>query len=173
MKQKKMTDLFQKAPLEDITNKLIDLEDVGTQMGTQLLKPRTVASATIASHPKPSGKRKEPEPAVPVSVDPYAALPKIMSDPTKDYKGFLQYQKQKWKIQKSARTRRKHLFGEEEGGIARVIESKRRHAQLLTPIAFCPFNLEVRGRRNRKSSQMILMKTSHCQLLSAREIGRA
>lgn len=117
MKQKKMTDLFQKAPLEDITNKLIDLEDVGTQMGTQLLKPRTVASATIASHPKPSGKRKEPEPAVPVSVDPYAALPKIMPDPTKDYKGFLQYQKQKWQIQKQARIRRKHLFGETRGAV--------------------------------------------------------
>lgn len=35
-----------------------------------------------------------------------------MPNPTEDYLGFLEYQKQKWKIQKQARIRRRHLFGE-------------------------------------------------------------
>jgi DNA polymerase epsilon subunit 1 len=113
LKQKKMTDLFAKAPLEEIANlqdhRLGDVEDFGTQQ----LKPKTVSGvvATVHSQQK-SQKRKSPEPAVPVSVDPFAALPKIMPDPTKDYEGFLEYQKQKWKIQKNARIRRRHLFGE-------------------------------------------------------------
>ncbi|OBT56071.1 DNA polymerase epsilon subunit 1 [Pseudogymnoascus sp. 24MN13] len=111
MKQKKMTDLFAKQPLEDITNlkdqTLGDLED----FGTQILKPKTIANLVLSSQSKPQ-KRKSPEPAVPVSVDPFAALPKTMPDPTEDYIGFLKYQKQKWKIQKQARIRRRHLFGE-------------------------------------------------------------
>src|SRR5207247_5580813 len=61
--------------------------------------------------PSMSQKRKAPEPAV-VSLDPYAALPAIMPSPTEDYKGFLKYQKQKWKIQKQQRVRRKQLFGD-------------------------------------------------------------
>jgi DNA polymerase epsilon subunit 1 len=110
LKQKKMTDLFTKSPLEDITNlqdpRLGDLED----FGSKALKPKTVANAISAS--QKSQKRKSPEPAVPVSVDPFASLPNIMPDPTEDYEGFLSYQKQKWKIQKQARIRRRHLFGE-------------------------------------------------------------
>ncbi|RFU26627.1 hypothetical protein B7463_g9716, partial [Scytalidium lignicola] len=112
MKQKKMTDLFSKTPLEDITNlqdpRVGDIED----FGTKLLKPKTVGSQIIASSQKSAQKRKSPEPAVPVSVNPYAALPEKMPSPTEDYLGFLDYQKQKWKIQKQARIRRRHLFGE-------------------------------------------------------------
>lgn len=112
LKQKKMTDLFTKQPLEDITNlqdpRLLDLED----FGSKLLKPKSINSAITASQIQKSQKRKSPEPAIPVSVDPYAALPKIMPDASNDYEGFLEYQKQKWKIQRQARIRRRHLFGE-------------------------------------------------------------
>lgn len=111
LKQKKMTELFVKQPLEDITNimdpRLGDLEDYGTK----LLKPKTISSQVVSSIQK-TQKRKSPEPTVAVSVDPYAALPKVMPDASEDYEGFLSYQKQKWKIQRNARIRRRHLFGE-------------------------------------------------------------
>jgi DNA polymerase epsilon subunit 1 len=110
MKQKKMTDLFTKAPLDDFTNirdpRLGDLED----LGTKLLKPKALESGIVAS--QRAQKRKVPEPDVPVSVNPYASLPEKMPSPTEDYEGFLEYQKLKWKIQKQARIRRRHLFGE-------------------------------------------------------------
>ena len=112
MKQKKMTDLFRSAPLEDITNLLdprsADMEDYGVK----LLKPKAIGAALSQATAATQKKRKSPEPAVPVSVNPYAALPEKMPDPVKDYIGFLDYQKQKWKIQKQARIRRRHLFGE-------------------------------------------------------------
>lgn len=110
MKQKKMTDLFKSAPLEEITNlqdRTADMEDYGVK----LLKPKTVGSALTQASQK-TQKRKSPEPAVAVSINPYAALPEKMPSPTEDYEGFLEYQKQKWKIQKQARIRRRHLFGE-------------------------------------------------------------
>ncbi|KAE9369892.1 DUF1744-domain-containing protein [Stipitochalara longipes BDJ] len=111
LKQKKMTDLFKSAPLEEITN----LQDRGTgdmeDFGVKLLKPKAIGAALSQATQK-SQKRKSPEPAVAVSTNPYAALPEKMPDPTKDYEGFLEYQKQKWKIQKQARIRRRHLFGE-------------------------------------------------------------
>lgn len=111
LKQKKMTDLFKSAPLEEITNLLDrgtgDMED----FGVKLLKPKAIGTALSQATQK-SQKRKSPEPAVAISTNPYAALPEKMPDPTKDYEGFLEYQKQKWKIQKQARIRRRHLFGE-------------------------------------------------------------
>jgi DNA polymerase epsilon subunit 1 len=110
LKQKKMTDLFGKAPLDEITNLQngpADMED----FGVKLLKPKTIGAALSQVSQKPT-KRKSPEPAVAVSTNPYAALPEKMPSPTEDYLGFLEYQKQKWKIQKQARIRRRHLFGE-------------------------------------------------------------
>lgn len=111
MKQKKMTDLFKSAPLEDITNlmdpRMADIED----FGTKLLKPKAIGAA-LSQVTATQKKRKSPEPAVPVSVNPFAALPDKLPDPVEDYVGFLEYQKQKWKIQKQARIRRRHLFGE-------------------------------------------------------------
>ncbi|KEY65398.1 hypothetical protein S7711_04295 [Stachybotrys chartarum IBT 7711] len=114
MKQKKLTDMFSKGPLEDITNlngsRMDDLEDYGTK----LLKPKPVATAIAASQPAAtSQKRKSPEPAE--SQDPFAALPKVMPDPSEDYPAFLQYQKQKWKLQRQARARRRQLFGDRRG----------------------------------------------------------
>ncbi|KAI1344490.1 DNA polymerase epsilon [Xylariaceae sp. FL0016] len=119
MKQKKLTDLFSstKGPLEDITNlpsaKLDDLEDYGTK----LLKPKSTTAAINASQVAPTAtKRKSPEPEPEKeNLDPFAALPKVMPSPSEDYPAFLEYQKKKWKIQKQARVRRRHLFGERRG----------------------------------------------------------
>ena len=110
LKQKRMTDLFSKAPLDEITNLqngTADMED----FGVKLLRPKSIGTALSQVSQKPA-KRKSPEPAVAVSTNPYAALPEKMPNPTEDYLGFLEYQKQKWKIQKQARIRRRHLFGE-------------------------------------------------------------
>ncbi|KAK3935118.1 DNA polymerase epsilon catalytic subunit A [Diplogelasinospora grovesii] len=114
MKQKKLTDLFgptHKGPLEDITNSLNgkpvgDMEDFG-----DLLKPKTLNSAIAASQ-KPAAAQKRKSPAPAENQDPFAALPKKMPDPCDDYPAFLEYQKQKWKLQKQARARRRHLFGD-------------------------------------------------------------
>ncbi|KAI0015820.1 DNA polymerase family B [Xylariomycetidae sp. FL0641] len=125
MKQKKLTDLFSKGPLEDITNltnpKLGDVEDYGSK----LLKPKSTTAAINASQaaqPAPSStKRKSPEPEK-ENIDPFAALPKTMPDPSEDYPAFLEYQKKKWKIQKQARIRRRHLFGERRGNTGNNIQ---------------------------------------------------
>jgi DNA polymerase epsilon subunit 1 len=110
LQQKKMTDMFttSKKALTNgnanIANGKVagDLEDFGS---TKLSQTKRGIVTKMVS------KRKEPEPAVPVT-DPYAALPKIMPSITEDYSGWLMYQKQKWKIQKQARLRRRQLFGE-------------------------------------------------------------
>ncbi|KAK8243427.1 hypothetical protein HDK90DRAFT_430763 [Phyllosticta capitalensis] len=107
-KQTKMTDLFSKKALTDIdanavSNKVTDLEDFGS---SQVAKPKRGVATKMVQ------KRKAPEPAVPVSTDPYASLPPKMPSITEDYKGWLQYQKQKWRIQRQQRARRRQLFGE-------------------------------------------------------------
>ncbi|KAH8595284.1 hypothetical protein B0O99DRAFT_687123 [Bisporella sp. PMI_857] len=133
LKQKKMTDLFTKAPLEEIINlrdpRTADMED----FGVQLLKPKAISAALsqVSASQKPT-KRKSPEPAIPVSVNPYAALPEKMPVPTKDYVGFLDYQKQKWKIQRQARTRRRHLFGETRATVGSNIGAQLRNQAELT-----------------------------------------
>jgi DNA polymerase epsilon subunit 1 len=112
--QKKMTEMFEKRVLDDLdTNILgnrtaVDLEDFGSTQRS-LLVPKKVATVT-----KMAQKRKAPEPSVPVQTDPYASLPKQMPDISRDYQGWLRYQKQKWKIQKQARARRRQLFGEKQ-----------------------------------------------------------
>jgi DNA polymerase epsilon subunit 1 len=112
LQQKKMTDMFGKKALTDAdTNvlgnrKATDLEDFG---GSKLSPKAQVKRGVVT---KMVAKRKEPEPAVPVQTDPYAALPKTMPSMTEDYSGWLMYQKQKWKIQRQARQRRRQLFGE-------------------------------------------------------------
>jgi DNA polymerase epsilon subunit 1 len=110
--QKKMTDMFGKKALTDADTNVLgnriatDLEDYG---GSKL-PPISQAKRGVVT--KMVTKRKEPEPAVPVQTDPYAALPKVMPSITEDYSGWLMYQKQKWKIQRQARKRRRQLFGE-------------------------------------------------------------
>jgi DNA polymerase epsilon subunit 1 len=131
LKQKKMTDLFKSAPLEELTNlgepRTPDMED----FGTKLLKPKTIGT-TLSQESQRVQKRKSPEPAVAVSINPYAALPEKMPVPTKNYRGFLEYQKQKWKIQKQARIRRRHLFGESRVSAANNISETFRNQAEMT-----------------------------------------
>ena len=108
-KQKRMTDLFDKMPLSEISPNTLDhrlptdLEDFGS---TQLSKAKAGEVKRMVQ------KRKAPEPAPVPNLDPYASLPAKMPSMTEDYEGFLRYQKKKWKIQKQARIRRRQLFGE-------------------------------------------------------------
>lgn len=108
--QKKMTDLFDKTPLSEIaTNTLLDhrlptdLEDFAS---TQI----SMAKGSQVS--RMLQKRKAPDACTLTNPDPYATLPSKMPSMTRDYEGFLRYQKKKWKIQKQARLRRRQLFGE-------------------------------------------------------------
>jgi len=116
--QKKMTDMFSTAKnpnalmdadTNTLGNRVADLEDFG-QSQVSKVKKGTVTKL-VQSQQK---KRKAPEPVVPVQTDPYASLPKEMPSITKDYHGWLRYQKQKWKIQKLQRIRRRQLFGEKQ-----------------------------------------------------------
>lgn len=108
--QKKMTDMFGKKALTDVDTNTLgnrvagDLEDFGSSTVSSKSQVKTgMVTKRVA-------KRKEPEPAV--QTDPYAALPKVMPSISEDYTGWLQYQKQKWRIQRQARKRRRQLFGE-------------------------------------------------------------
>lgn len=133
MKQKKLTDLFAKNPLEDITNiagnAMNDMEDYGSK----LLKPKTINAAIASTQPVSTvQKRKSPEPVE--NLDPMAALPKVMPNPSDDYPAFLEYQKQKWKIQKQARIRRRQLFGDRRGNTGSNIQNtfmKQAHATFM------------------------------------------
>ena len=106
-KQKKMTDLFEKEPLTELSTNTLDhrlpadLEDFGASQ---------LSNVKMSQVTRPVQKRKAPGAAT--VIDPYASLPSKMPEPTKDYKGFLEYQKKKWKIQKQQRMRRRQLFGE-------------------------------------------------------------
>jgi DNA polymerase epsilon subunit 1 len=116
LKQKKMTDMFEQKKLVDIDpntlgNRIADLEDFGDSG-----KPVRKAMVT-----KMVQKRKAPEPTVPVHTDPFASLPSKMPPITQDYKGWLAYQKQKWKLQKQARIRRRQLFGDRRTDAADAI----------------------------------------------------
>ncbi|KAL2163261.1 hypothetical protein VTH06DRAFT_5317 [Thermothelomyces fergusii] len=133
MKQKKLTDIFgsttKGGPLGEISlssTNVTDVEDIG-----QLLKPKTVSSAISASQKGPMAqKRKSPEPAE--SQDPFAALPKRMPSPSEDYPAFLEYQKLKWKLQKQARARRRHLFGDRRSNIQSNIQQTFRNQAEMT-----------------------------------------
>ena len=110
MKQRKMTDLFEAAPLSEMPINVLDralpgadLEDYGS---TQ------VAKSKLSQVIKTAQKRKAPEAQESITTDPFASLPAKMPSMTEDYAGFLRYQKKKWKIQKEARIRRRQLFGE-------------------------------------------------------------
>lgn len=126
LKQKKVTDHFNKQTLADITNVLNnqvpDLEDIGSPL-TKL--KRVSASKTVQ-------KRKAPDPPVVHNKDTYPQLPAKMPSIDKNYKGWLQYQKKKWKIQEQTRARRRQLFGEKNNVASNAIDSLfRDQAELL------------------------------------------
>ncbi|KAF2814826.1 DUF1744-domain-containing protein [Mytilinidion resinicola] len=132
LKQKKMTDLFDKKTLVDVDtnilqNRVLDLEDFGGSKMTQVSQAVAARRGVVT---KMVQKRKQPEPAVP--ADPFASLPKYMPSITEDYNGWLQYQKKKWKIQKQARKRRRQLFGEKQTDSSDAIGSFfRNQAEML------------------------------------------
>ena len=108
LKQKKMTDMFEKTPLSELPTNTLNHHlpaDVEDMISSQLPKNKTQAL-------KMSQKRKSPDAPTTANLDPYASLPQAMPDPEEDYKAFLRYQKQKWTIQKQARIRRRQLFGD-------------------------------------------------------------
>ena len=108
-KQKKMTDLFNKTPLTEVSTNILehrlptDVEDFGALQ---------LAAKAPSSQVNFLQKRKAPEAPDTAIADPFASLPPKMPSLTEDYEGFLRYQKKKWKIQKQARLRRQQLFGE-------------------------------------------------------------
>jgi DNA polymerase epsilon subunit 1 len=107
-KQTKMTDMFEKGPLADLPPNILDhrlTQDV-EDLGNQLLKPKNSVVAKIVQKRKAEDSPHAPQ------ADPFASLPPNMPSISKDYEGWLRYQKQKWKIQKQARIRRRQLFGE-------------------------------------------------------------
>ncbi|KJR83517.1 DNA polymerase epsilon subunit 1 [Sporothrix schenckii 1099-18] len=111
-----------------------DMEDFGSLSASQkLIKPTTTAGAVAemltieeeetaaaknpASSPTAAQKRKSPpETDDAASLDPFSTLPKVAPSASEDYIAFLEYQKKKWAIQKQARVRRRHLFGDRAGG---------------------------------------------------------
>ncbi|KAK8221933.1 DNA polymerase epsilon catalytic subunit [Zalaria obscura] len=110
-KQKKMTDMFTKGPLAEadintLDRPAVDLEDFGSG-------PLAKKNGFVTKIPA-SQKRKAAEAAAVAPANPYDTLPPVMPSITEDYKGWLQYQKKKWKIQKQARKRRRQLFGEKK-----------------------------------------------------------
>ncbi|KAK0337111.1 hypothetical protein LTR59_014307 [Friedmanniomyces endolithicus] len=114
-KQAKMTDMFQKRPLAErdpnLVSPRLDMEDFGATPMSKLVKPAT--GARIVQKQGGAQKRKAIEPAAAAAtVNLYDSLLAVMPSITEDYKGWLRYQKQKWKIQKAARKRRRQLFGE-------------------------------------------------------------
>ncbi|KZF24567.1 DNA polymeras-like protein epsilon [Xylona heveae TC161] len=127
-KQKKMTDMFEKKTLADITNtsletRVPDFEDFG-------VKPLTKPKNGVLT--KMSQKRKIIEPSTPQNLDPYASLPAKIPSISEDYEEWLQYQKKKWKIQKQARLRRRQLFGERNNASSDAIGSFfRNQAEML------------------------------------------
>ncbi|KIX02214.1 DNA polymerase epsilon catalytic subunit A [Rhinocladiella mackenziei CBS 650.93] len=107
-KQKKMTDLLEKKPLAERSINLLDYRLPATGDIEDVLNSGRRPPVGLT---KPS-KRKASETTNQALVDPYAALPTDAPAIDENYGGWLQYQKQKWKIQKQARARRRQLFGE-------------------------------------------------------------
>ncbi|KAK6537956.1 DNA polymerase epsilon catalytic subunit [Orbilia ellipsospora] len=126
LKQKKMTDLFKREPVTNGVNHVQDMEDFGSTApvgkGLDNVLDKVAATQSL--------KRKAPEPVIP--VDPYASLPPKMPAPEKNYEGFLQYQKKKWKIQRHARERRRQLFGDRQANPGEGLDNMFRHqAQMV------------------------------------------
>ena len=115
LKQRKVTDHFNKQTLADITNVVNhepDLEDIGSSsLAIKLAKTKGMSTQSLQ-------KRKAPHPTVSTNENSYAVLPAKIPSMDNDYPAWLQYQKKKWRVQKYARARRHHLFGEKTGSSA-------------------------------------------------------
>ncbi|KAK7202921.1 hypothetical protein BZA70DRAFT_86937 [Myxozyma melibiosi] len=112
-------DVFKTKPLEDVTNKaplqpICDLEDLTlvTATSAAAVSAATKARGSVA---KVVSKRKQNQVNAKNEDDTealFASLPLVQPDINTDYVGWLGYMKKKWKIQRQARERRKHLFGD-------------------------------------------------------------
>lgn len=127
-KQQKMTDMFTKKPLAELDNDKVnnirsgDLEDFGAT-------PKIKARQALVARVNGPQKRKSIDPA---PANPFDSLPEVMPSITEDYRGWLKYQKMKWKIQKAARQRRRQLFGEKRADASDAIATFfRNQAELL------------------------------------------
>ena len=108
-KQKKMTDLFATTPSKDFASDLLKCRfpaSAEAYKSSQHFRVNGTDSANITRKRKALGTPSAGD------LAPYASLPSKMPSMTEDYSGFLEYQKEKWKIQKYARIRRRQLFGE-------------------------------------------------------------
>ncbi|KAL6249519.1 DNA polymerase epsilon catalytic subunit [Rhinocladiella similis] len=127
-KQKKMSDLFEKKPLAERSVNLLDhrLPPTGDIEDALDAEFKTPVQLTKQS------KRKSPATTNETVIDPYADLPADSPAADEDYSGWLQHQKQKWKIQKQARARRRQLFGEKPNSATDSISSFfRNQAEML------------------------------------------
>ncbi|KAK9452621.1 hypothetical protein V1511DRAFT_507411 [Dipodascopsis uninucleata] len=111
-KQQILLDIFTTKtvlPMADVTNRsqIIDLEDLTSSELSFQMKPN-VPVAMVTTKRKSMAKDSRP---CEHSENIYASLPSYKPSINEDYVGWLQYMKQKWKIQRHARERRKHLFG--------------------------------------------------------------
>ena len=124
LKQKKMTDLFEKRPLEDVHINLLDRRMPGPTDIEEVLDEQTKTQPQVQ-------KRKALD-TKPANPDPYAALPKEVPSIEGSYSGWVQFQKRKWKIQRQARARRRQLFGEKQtSGTDALTTFFRNQAELL------------------------------------------
>ena len=115
-KQKKMTDLFERKALGQLNVNILDHRlpasgDVEDGLSAQM-KSKALLQQEGEGGTKTVQKRKSPDPPKVAALDPFAALPAKMPSMDRAYSSWLQYQKQKWKIQKQSRARRRQLFGE-------------------------------------------------------------
>ncbi|KAK9466183.1 hypothetical protein V1512DRAFT_279446 [Lipomyces arxii] len=101
-RQQKSLDVFKTRPMADVTNVVIgDLEDLGSSISSSGIRLMPVANAV--------SKRKAMQSE---NENIFASLPPVVPNITEDYAEWLVYMKQKWKIQRQARQRRRHLFGD-------------------------------------------------------------
>ena len=126
--QKKLSDMFDKRALANMNpntlyNRSDDLEDF---RANSKLPSKGHGTAT-----KMAQKRKSPEPVAPAPANPFASLPSVMPNISQNYKAWLQYQKQKWKLQKQQRVRRRQLFGEKRDANDAIGSMFRNQAELL------------------------------------------
>lgn len=128
LQQRKMTDLFDRralAPVDQnaLHDQSIDLEDFGSAKASGSIRSLQT-TATVQ-------KRKSPEPAANTVADPFASLPTFVPDISQDYSQWLQYQKQKWKLQRQQRIRRRKLFGDKRDASDAIGSMFRNQAELI------------------------------------------
>lgn len=159
LKQNKLTDHFEKKTLADITNVVNhstqDLEDFGSSPAMKLARSK-------GSTTRMAQKRKELHPCVVEKENPFAALPAVMPPVSQDYPSWLKYQKKKWRIQKHARARRNHLFGEDHSvGSDAIASVLRNQAELLYTSTWQVLQVRSTGKRGELQAFVLIDRKIH------------